>query len=167
MAEESGILRLVYTFFLGLLLAIFVGFGINTFYPGPEMPKYPSELNTYTNKEMTREQEVVQRAYDKKMDTWNEEMKPYSRNVSIIAMAAALILLAISFIFEKKIRVIADGVMLGGLFTLLYAIIRGTMSADSKYVFAMVSLGLIIVLYLGYHRFVKPYSQTNTAKTKK
>lgn len=162
MAEENRLITIVYTFFLGLLLAIFVGVGISTFYPAPESPEYPIELNSY-GKEMTPKQEELQRKFDAKMDVYNENMKPYNRNVSIIVLIAAVLCMVISFVYEKKIRIIADGIMLGGLFLLLYSLGRGFASEDTKYVFAMVSMGLIIVLYLGYHRFIRPNNQRNLA----
>lgn len=42
---------------------------------------------------------------------------------------------------------------MGGLFTLFYGLGRGFASEDSKYVFAVASLSLITVVYLGYRRF--------------
>ena|SRR3990167_7050921 len=161
--EDNKILRIVYTFFLGILLAIFVGVGINTFYAPPPAPKYPVELNTY-GKEMTEKQLTVQQEFDRADEAYLEKMKPYNRNVSVITMAAAVTLLTVSMVFEKRMKIIADGVMLGGLFTLFYSIGRGFASENSKYVFAVVTIGLILVLYLGYHRFVKPHQPATAAK---
>lgn len=157
--EQNRILQLVYTFFVGLLLAFFVGFGINTFYPAPPAPQYPVELNNY-GKELTREQIEIQRKFDSKNLVYQNKMKPYNRNVSIIAMSAAFLLLALSLFFEKKLSILSDGIMLGGLFTLLYSIGRGFASEDSKYMFIMISFVLLLVLMLGYHRFVKTHVVT-------
>lgn len=166
MVDDNRILKLVYTFFLGLLVAIFIGVGINTFYPGPKAPVYPVELNTY-GKDPTSEELEKQRQWDKSMEQHNNLMKPYNRNVSLIALVAAVLLLAISLVYENRIKVMADGVMLGGLFVLLYSLGRGFASEDSKYVFVVVTVGLATVLYLGYHRFVKEHVVTNkTTKTK-
>lgn len=52
-----------------------------------------------------------------------------------------------------KEHVINGGIMLGGLFTLFYGLMRGFASQDSKYSFVAVSVGLVIVLFLGYRRF--------------
>lgn len=161
--EDNKILKLVYTFFLGILLAIFVGVGINTFYPGPKAPEYPIELNTY-GKELTTQQAVLQRTFDKKQRQHEEKMKPYNRNVSILTLISAVIFLVISIVFEKRMKIISDGIMLGGLFTLLYSIGRGFASEDSKYVFLVVTVGLIVVLYLGYHRFVQEHTASNKPK---
>lgn len=156
MKEDNNILKLVYTFFLGLLIAFFIGVGINTFYPGPKAPVFPVELNTY-GKELNADELKTQKQWDKTMEQHNNQMKPYNRNVSLIALIAAVILLAVSLAYEKKIKVIADGVMLGGLFVLLYSLGRGFASENSKYVFVVVTVGLVTVLYLGYHRFVKAH----------
>lgn len=156
MKDENKILKLVYTFFLGLLLAIFIGVGINTFYPGPKAPVFPSELNTY-GKELNADEIQTQKQWDKAMEKHNNLMKPYNRNVSLIALTASVILLSVSLAYEKKIKVMADGVMLGGLFVLLYSLGRGFASENSKYVFVVVTVGLATVLYLGYHRFVKAH----------
>ncbi|QQS18821.1 hypothetical protein IPL68_02020 [Candidatus Saccharibacteria bacterium] len=43
--------------------------------------------------------------------------------------------------------------MLGGLFTLIYSIGRGFASQNSKYVFIAITVGLALVIYLGYRRF--------------
>lgn len=163
--EDNKILKLVYTFFLGLLLAIFVGVGINTFYPSPPAPKYPIELNYY-GKEPTKAQEDSQKRYDIKMQAHEEKMKPYNRNVSVITLVAAVLFLVVSIVYEKRIKIISDGIMLGGLFTLMYSIGRGFASEDSKYVFIVVTVGLIVVLYLGYHRFVAPHENQPAKKAK-
>lgn len=162
MIEDNRILKLIYTFFLGVLLAIFVGVGINTFYPGPKAPEFPIELNTYGKEStLTTEQITIQKDWDKKAEQHNKDMRPYNRNVSILTLCAAVILLATSMVFEKKIKIIADGVMVGGLFTLLYSLGRGFASENSKYVFVVVTVGLAIVIYLGYHRFVRIHESTS------
>ena len=89
------------------------------------------------------------------MDEYNRKMKPYNRNVSAVTLSAAVILLTVSLAFEKKIKIIADGIMLGGVFTLLYSLGRSFASEDTKYTFVVVSVGLIVAIYLGYHRFIK------------
>lgn len=158
-------LKIAYTFFLGIMLAIFVGFGIAAFYEQPAMPKWPTELLTI-GKESSLEQEKTQKEFDAKQEAWNEKMRPYNRNVSIMTLLAAVIFVAISLLFEHKISILADGIMLGGVFTLVYSLGRGIASQDSKYSFGIVTIGLIIVLTLGYLRFIRPNPEL-AAKLKK
>lgn len=150
--EDRRLLRLVYTFFLGILIALFVGVGINTFYPGPKQPQYPTALNTL-GKEPTEQEIKIQQQWDKQMAAHEKELKPYNRNVSMIALGAAVLLLVVSVVLEKRIHILSEGTLVGGLFTLLYSIGRGFASQESKLVFAAVTIGLIIVLFVGYHQF--------------
>ena len=145
---ENNILKIIYTFFLGLLLALFVGLGISTFYIAPTAPEY-----TYSTSSDKPQTDPAYRTYNEQSKRYEEDKITYNRNVSMIALASAVMLLIISFGLEKRNKIIANGVLLGGLFTLLYSIGRGFASQDSKYTFIVVSIGLAIVLYLGYRRF--------------
>ncbi|MDX1765770.1 MAG: hypothetical protein R3313_02335 [Candidatus Saccharimonadales bacterium] len=157
-ADDKRNLKLIYSFVLGLMLVIFVGFGISTFYETPQEPEFPKELE-FIRDEPTEEQIALERQFEAQQDEFYEqEMRPYNRNVSIITFTAAVIFLVVSLVYEKKIQVIADGVMLGGLFTLLYGLGRGFASEDNRYIFVMVTVGLAVVLFLGYRKFVKPES---------
>lgn len=154
MTASNTILKFVYSLFLGVLLALFVGFGINTFYEGPKEPRQPIVTEPIT-KEPTEEQRAADIRMQNEYRKYDDQMKPYSRNVSIIALTAAVIFLSLSLVFEKKLRMLADGIMFGGLFTLLYSIIRSVISQDSTYIFIVITIGLITVLYLGYHKFIR------------
>ena len=47
-AVDNNVMKIVYTFFLGALLALFVGLGIQTFYPGTSRPPGPVWRSTGT-----------------------------------------------------------------------------------------------------------------------
>lgn len=153
--EEYGFVKVLYSIFLGILLALFLGIGVATFYPSPDAPRYPSELNII-GKEATEEQIKIQTAFEVQQRAWDKEMEPYNRNVSIIVILGAVVFAGISILLEKKIRVIADGIMMGGIFSLVYGLGRGFASGDEKYAFVAVTVGLVVVIALGYHRFVRP-----------
>lgn len=146
---DDKILKIVYTFFLGLMLSLFVGMGISTFYPAPKPPSYDMPYKvTPANDDQAQYDKMIaeQQAYDK-------SFQQYNRNVSVISLVAAVLLLAASLAFEKRNQVIANGILLGGLFTLLYSIGRGLNGQDSRYTFIAVTVGLIVAVYLGYRRF--------------
>lgn len=154
---EDKLLRLVYTFFLGLIIALFVGMGINTFYTEPAMPEYP-QYSQPVSDDPTQDAKFVktQEEYDKKYKAYEKESQVYHRNVSIISMVFAVAFLILGLWFERKNRVIANGILMGGIFVLIYSIARSIASTDSKYTFIAVSLSLLVVLYLGYRRFSTP-----------
>lgn len=155
-------LKVVYTVFLAIMVALFVGLGVETFYPSPKAPEWPTELqfakgdpSTYTT-----EQRAVQEKYDSEQKDFREANKKYSLNASMIVIAASIILLILSLTALHSLALISDGVLLGGVLTLLYGIIRGFMSENNKYQFVVVTIGLIIALILGYLRFIKPEKKT-------
>lgn len=153
--EQNHILQLVYTFFLGILITVFVGMGISTFYPSPERPEYPAELNSIS-KEPTKEQEAKQIEFEEKNRKFDKDiLGPYNRNVSMIALSTAVLLMFISIASQHRLKIIANGVMLGSFFTLLYSLGRGFASQDSKYTFITATIGLVVALFIGYTRFVK------------
>lgn len=147
-------LKIVYAFFLGVLLAMFVGAGVAAFYPEPQPPKAPDFI---VGKEgPTAQQQAQEKAYEQTRQEFDKnKMNPYNRNVSIIALIAAVIFVAAGLLLERRIDVLADGALLGGVFTLIYGMGRGFASQDNKYSFAAASVGLIIVLGLGYMRFIR------------
>lgn len=147
----------LYTLFLSLLIALFVGLGISAFYPGPKMPQYPFELDAVKQGcEETMEQTTIREEYNQAQRKFMEESQPYNRNVSIISLVAAIIILVLSLTLLTKIKMIADGMLLGGVFVTLYSIIRGLMSENSQFRFLIVAVGLIIAFVLGYIKFIRP-----------
>lgn len=159
--RTSKAIELIYTLFIGILLATFIGVGIATFYEAPEAPEYPAKLqvqripvdtgDTTQSAELIRDQET----YDDLFDAYQEERKTYNRNVSIIALIGAVVILAISLTKFKELLVIADGLLLGGVITLLYSVVRVFESGDDKVRFAVVTVALIVSLVLGYQKFIK------------
>jgi hypothetical protein len=144
-------IRYIYTFFVGLFLAIFIGMGIAVFYPAPlspEPPPYYGQTMTDSEKKAQSDFEVKQKAYDKEL--WR-----YNRNASVIILSCAVIVLAISLSFADKIGIIADGLLLGGIFTLLYGVGRGMATDSNKYRFLIATIGLTVTLVLGYLKFTR------------
>lgn len=156
-------IKVIYSIFLGLLVALFIGLGISAFYPSPEAPKYPIELRVSQpvldgSKPVgeTAEQREQRLAWEKANDEYNEKIRPrYERNVSIIAMVGAIIVLTVSMTALQTIKLLSDGLLLGGVLSLLYAIVRGFMGKDNLYSFVVVSVGLVVALVLGYLKFIR------------
>lgn len=150
------LIKFIYTLFLALLIALFVGLGIDAFYPGPKAPQYPFELNQAKEGcQPTIEQQTLDKNFNVAQQKYLDESKSYNRNVSVISLAAAILIMVISLTMLKRIKMIADGMLLGGVFTTVYSIIRGVMSDSSQFRFLIVAVGLIIALVLGYIKFLR------------
>lgn len=165
--NDNKAIKGIYTLFLGLILALFVGLGISTFYEAPKMPEYPPVDYSYSDKGPTEEQQKAQEKFDRDYKEFDKDSKAYSRNVSIITLAASVLMLVVSFALERKNAVISGGVLLSGVFMLAYSIIRGLMSDDSKYTFATVTVGVLIALYLGYRHFSDGQKAAKKSRKKK
>lgn len=154
------ILRYIYTLFIGIFLAVFVGVGISAFYEGPKYPEMPSVLKYCSMEVKEAEQyadfKIQAEIFDKAEKVYREQSQDYSRNVSAISVIAAVILVITSLTLLRKILLIADGILLGGVLTLLYGTIQGFQTENTKFLFIIVSVGLAISLILGYIKFIKP-----------
>lgn len=150
-------IKSIYNIFLALLIALFVGFGIDSFYMAPKYPEYPNKpiiAESGKEEDMQKQLEISQE-FEEKSKNYREELKQYNRNVSIVAIGISVIILILSLTFLSKIHTIANGILLGGVFTTIYGLIRGIMSDSSVFRFAIIAIGLIITLTIGYVKFIK------------
>jgi hypothetical protein len=156
------LVRYLYSFFLAVLLVTFVGVGIAAFYKGPKQPDYPIDTETQfvadkpTTESAAMRQERIQ--YEKASREYIKLNEVYNKNVSTIAIIASLIILTVSITLLGKIAYLSDGLLMGGLFTLVYAVIRGFNAGDEMFRFIVVTIGLIVAIFLGYWKFVRSAS---------
>lgn len=161
--EEHMVMKLIYTFLIGIFMAVFVGVGVAAFYPEPKYPEQPlamkfSSPDAYKTDDATGSAQwrAEMEKFDKEEKQFQKESQIYSRNISIIAIAIAIAIVVASLTVFQKILIIADGLLLGGLLTLIYGVMRGFGAEDNMFRFIVVSIGLFISLFLGYWKFSKP-----------
>lgn len=136
MTEKS--LRVLYSIGLGIIIVLFVGLGIATFYPAPE-------LSYIANLDPAARQAAI--------DANQSAMQDYNRNVTIAALVSALLILGASIWTESRKPLFAGGFLVGGLLTLIYGLLRGLTSGVTAVAFFSVAVGLFVVVYLGHQRF--------------
>lgn len=150
---SSGV-QAIYAVFVGLLIVLFFGLGISAFYNEPKPPSYPEVV--FTEGKPNESDEIIMKKYQDESDKFQTDMALYSRNVSIITIILSITVLFIGLFVINNISIISNGVLIGGIFTLIYSIIRGFMADDIRYRFVVVTIGLIISFALGYIKFVRP-----------
>jgi len=124
--KGTGALQIIFAFFLGLVVVAFVGIGVNTFYPEPE---------------------------------WSGEGTAYSQwqlVTGIILLVIATALLAISLALPDEQVVISNGVLLGGVGTMLYAVGMTVSATNSLWRFVVVAVALAVTVVIGYLKFARP-----------
>jgi len=144
--------QVLYKIFLAVMLALFIGFGISVFYPSPKAPDYPI---SFEKAEPTAEQKEAQTQFEAKQKTFQADFAIYNRNISAIVITFSILMLIVSLTLLINVELMGDGLLFGGLLTLIYGMIRGIMSNDNKFQFIVVTVGLIVVLALGYIKFIR------------
>ena len=169
-------LRTIFSFFLGLVLTAFIGVGVYTFLPPPDQHEQQLE-------ELSRREEALRtsRGSDDLTDSEREQIeefgrqrtelheaaaearKPWGRTTSIILIAFATLTMAVSLVRADQLPVISNGLLLGGVFTMLYGVgwILTTDTSISR--FLVMTAALAITLGLGYIRFVRRQSLSPVA----
>lgn len=154
-------LRFVYVVFVGIIVAAFIGVGVAAFYPEPQMPVPPLSVKYAQNVQIT-DMAVLstiraeQAQYETELRAYQAADQIYNRDVSIVTLAAAVLVLAASLTILKSIGLIADGTLLGGVLTLAYSIVRGFSTEDNRFRFVVLSASLLLSLILGYVKFLRP-----------
>ncbi len=150
-----SLIKALYIVAIGLLLAAFIGFGIETFYPTPKAPEYPTGMDYKADGGPTAETKAKQEEFDQKQKDYEPRISKYNQNVAVIAIILAVLLLTASLLGLGKVEVVGDAVTLGGVFTLFYGIIRAISSQENVFRFVAVGIALVIVVGLSYWRFLK------------
>lgn len=125
---SQSILQVIFSIFLGLVVVAFVGIAVNTFYPEPDPGMLPYD--------------------DKFFATW--------RLVTGIALLiSATVVMVVSMIRSEAIPVISNGLLLGGLFTMIYAVGMSISAQNQWPRLAVVAVALVVTLGVGYWKYVR------------
>jgi hypothetical protein len=133
-------LQLIYSFFLGLVVLGFVWIGIDTFYPSPEYPGAPDYSGAVDP--------AAETAYRLASERW-------SLITSIILLAIATLILLIAVLGAGGMAVLSNGLLLGGVFTMLYAVGQSVSSQESLARFVVITLALVVTIGVGWLKFVR------------
>lgn len=146
----NSLIELIYSVTVGIVVALFVCFGIWSLHPGPE---YPERTANYSTSQANREYEKQQREEDKRYEKFEKKQKSYALEVAVIALIASAVFYAIGPRLIRTNEVLRDGFMFGGIFTVIYALMHAAESENRIVVFASISLLLAMVVWLAHVKF--------------
>lgn len=174
MTEPRGTgLQTIFGFFLGLMVTSFIGVGVYTFFPPPDRPfrdritalsRQQQEIRVTRGPENLSPEDrqriqELQRQIDAIEDESRVASEPWGRRTSIILIALATLAMAVSLLRAVQLPVISNGLLLGGVFTMVYGV-GWIIATDSSTVrFFVMTAALAITLGLGYVRFVRQQSR--------
>lgn len=132
--KAVSLLQVIYSFFLGLLVLGLVVIGVGTFHPRP----------TIGRDDPNADWELIRAAEE-----------AWSLTTSIVALVCATVILAVSLFRPLAMAVISNGLLLGGVFTMLYAV-GVSLGAEGQIArFVVVVVALIVTVGVGYLTFVR------------
>lgn len=124
----AEVLQVIFSVFLGLVVVAFVGIVVSTVYPEPASgPDTPYDENLWASWRLVTA-------------VW-------------LLICATLVMVAAMLIRFDRVPVLGNGILLGGLFTMIYAV--GTaLSAPNEWPrLAVVAAALVVTVGLGYWKF--------------
>jgi uncharacterized membrane protein len=124
--RTNNALQIIFAFFLGLVVVAFVGIGVNTFYPEP--------------------------AY---VDGRPDSYVGWQLTTGIVLLICATIILAVSLFLPESQAVLSNGILLGGVFTMIYAVGITVSSNVSVLRFVVVAIALAVTIAIGWLKFVR------------
>lgn len=173
-AKRGDALQFIFSLFLGVLLVVFVGVGVWTFYQEPDLSDDPAQERA---DELMREQDRIYRsgegegkiltpAQEKRLQEINEEMEDvqkelqskrddWARNTSVILLVFATVFMAVSLALPESMKVFSNGFLLGGMLTLIYGTGWSFAGGDSRARFFVVAVALLLSVGFGYLRFIR------------
>jgi len=177
--RQNYALQTIFSFFLGLMVLAFIVVGVITFYPSPDQTRnteveqlYRQQETIYSaadGKTLTAEQQDQVDEIQKKIDKLNrvnqDEQELWARNTSIVLIIFATLVMGISLIRSEQLRVISNGLLLGGLFTMVAGVIWVLTSGESVARFAVIVFAFAVTLGLGYVKFVRQREAVPVAAT--
>jgi hypothetical protein len=171
--RTSG-LQTIFSFFLGLMVTAFVGVGAYTFHPPPQT-EFDTRLEELSRREQAirdskaaddltaedrEELRVITEERDELSDAARVAREGWGRSTSIILIVLATLVMAISLLRSDQLPVISNGLLMGGVFTMVYGVgwIVATDTSVSR--FLVMTVALAITIALGYVRFVRGRAQS-------
>lgn len=175
--RQNYALQTIFSFFLGLMVLAFIGIGVNTFYESPDQRNQPELDKLYRQQEQinraavgkafTPAQEAENAAVQEKIDALQKDLEAkrqiWARNTSIVLIVFATLVMGISLIRSEQLRVISNGLLLGGLLTMIYGSGWVIFSGQSTARFAVIVFAFVVTLALGYLKFARQHDEASEA----
>jgi hypothetical protein len=124
--RRNAALQTIFAIFLGLVLVSFVWIGLLTFYPEPEWT-----------------------------DDGGASRETWRLIFGVLLLVIATVVSAVSLSLSRRLEVIANGLLLGGVFTMISSVGMAFSMDSSGWRFAVVTAALLLTIAVGYLRFAR------------
>jgi hypothetical protein len=168
--RQRDALQTIFSFFVGLMVLAFIGVGVNTFYQSPDQRYSDREQKLFRQQQdvagakgdpsqLSPADRAKYNAIQDQIDALQKERQAaqevWARNTSIVLVLFATLVMGVSLIRAEQLKVLSNGLLLGGLFTMLYGTGWVIFSGSSTARFFVVLFAFVITIALGYLKFVR------------
>lgn len=168
-SNTGGGLPVIFAVFLGLMVTAFVGVGVYTFLPAP-WDAVQQQLTELTREEQrlgsARAPDALTADERQALETVRAEryriederriaQRRWMQTTSIVLVVVATLVMALSLTRPVRLPVISNGLLLSGVFTMLYGVGWIVASESSTLRFLVLTAALAVTLTMGYLRFVR------------
>lgn len=148
--------------FIGIILTLTTGFGIAAFYPQPLRPNYPIKLqrpleveSCYKTPEATKSSECLSleqkrqeenAKYEEQLRIYENENATYTRTAIFFGVSIGAVFAILSLTQIKKSRLIAHGLILAGVLTMLltrFIVILASLGSKTTGTTGINTLGIV------------------------
>ena len=172
-----GVLQAIFAVFLGLMITAVVGVGVYTFHPNPGEETQDQIQALYDERaaidgcsgptpdqcrawnQLTPAEQARTKAIDVQVTTLQrvaeERSSQWRMSTSVVLIVIATMLMGLALALGDSVFVLSNGILLGGLFTMLYGVGWGLASGNSVTRFLVLVAALGVSLLLGYLKFVR------------
>ncbi len=180
MQRNTG-LQVIFSIFLGLMLAVFLGTGVYSFYPPPEAEAGYSREEPPQREARMPGGAVVEDSTHGDVERFDQsgletKLAPdydgvehtrlrdaWRQRTSIFLIILATLTMVVSLIRPDQLPVMSSGLLLGGVFTMVYGVGWTVSTGLSTGRFAVVTVAFVITLVLGWLRFSRQQGQAGGA----
>lgn len=168
--RQRDALQTIFSFFVGLMVLAFIGVGVNTFYQSPDQRFADREQKLFRQQSdlvgakgdpgtLSTADRAKYNAIQDQIDALQKERQAaqevWARNTSIVLVLFATLVMGVSLIRADQLKVLSNGLLLGGLFTMLYGTGWVIFSGSSTARFFVVLFAFVVTIALGYLKFVR------------
>jgi hypothetical protein len=141
-------LKVVYVVAIAVVLVLLVVAGVEAFYPGPQYPQYPEFPPAYNSSEY----EDWEQEWMEALDQYQEEAAVYHKNIFFIVLPLGVVFSVAGTFVRRRLDVFGAGLILGGIGTMIFAIVPYDLNMVLRFVGIAVILAVLI--FVGYKVFL-------------
>ncbi len=174
------VIKVLYYIFLAIMIVVFISWTLLSIYPIPSWEEvYPGTerygysyeyppaeelkvLNSVEKKAAIEEYKARKKEHDMKEKVFENKIEQQGKTVSIFSLALAVLSMALGVIFSKRMPIVSEGLLLGGVFTLIFSVIW-CLNQSPKIGIFTVGIGLLATIILGYIQFVLPETKKSAS----